>query len=661
MNNQYWGQSLSVAGGSFLLSRAILSIEEGFDRGSTTEYVPIGDFNVNSFSHNGAFENTLLLEANSPLDNLKTNTIRKRLTLTNGKAYYDSFQDEDSIFNYSTANGEWGVSGNALYANNLGVGPFAMNAEGLVFSDFVAIAKMKGASAFRGNWYLRADGSGTSNVNFTNYSIRTRGDLSTISLNRFTNGGFTTLLGVSWALSANTYYWLKAIMVRDNINLYTSTNGTGYSLVFQTQDSEVKQGTFGFQFDQQVGNLTVDSIEIYDIATPHTKDDMLRKVHALAGNFNLSTPNDLDSFLGFQGNSGGNWGLSSNGFLNLLNTGTGSSIYHYYVSGTTTGIFSGSTGFFEDFTFECSIRGTSGAIAGLFLGGPSDFYVNSLYFNRGSSILPKVEQSRGATIASTTTNMAPHLGIHNDIWYRAKIVNKSGIARWYINDTLSGYLPLNLNRYQVGVAVNKTGPSGRYVEFKDPVIKTLDLSSEDLEIDPNQTLQVSANRLLPDGFDYKYAGTTLSVILVGSSQGTGVIGLSDYVNRSEANYDNSRLYKLASISGEDSFSLAFATSTRTKKQVDRASYNFEIDTSLDSTDDANIRANAYIRESTLSIEQNEVSLVARPSIEKFDQINFVDNVLGISNKYLIMNQSKQYRASDGSFNQRLTLSLYEGN
>src|SRR3990167_5306916 len=148
LNTQYWGPTIFQVGGTYLNSKAILSIEEGYAIGVSTEYVKVGDFEIDNFSNTGALRQTLELSASEPLKRLNSNNSYFSRNFSNHYKNFDDFQDSNK-FNeqWGSDVGTWGISSGfaQIVTNNSGDDWLALNDRADI-SDVRVIAKGQIAS-----------------------------------------------------------------------------------------------------------------------------------------------------------------------------------------------------------------------------------------------------------------------------------------------------------------------------------------------------------------------------------------------------------------------------------------------------------------------------------------------------------------------------------
>ena len=158
MNNNYAGATTRIGGATYLDTRAILHVEEGFQgvksdgSGVSTEYINVGDFEISDFNHGGAFRQSLQLNAHSlsKRPNYVNSAFGRRYK--SAYSYYDDFNDANLFEqNYGTnsANaGTYGITNSTLQGLSCLVGGFILTTK--EFENYRIIGKFKATSGASG-------------------------------------------------------------------------------------------------------------------------------------------------------------------------------------------------------------------------------------------------------------------------------------------------------------------------------------------------------------------------------------------------------------------------------------------------------------------------------------------------------------------------------
>src|SRR5690606_31440995 len=97
MNNQYWGSTIEQLGGTYLNTKAIVSVEEGYNIGGSLHLVDLGDYEVEGFDNQGLFNQELVLELHSPIERLKYNNSFFKREFRSGPFYYTNFNSQNEF------------------------------------------------------------------------------------------------------------------------------------------------------------------------------------------------------------------------------------------------------------------------------------------------------------------------------------------------------------------------------------------------------------------------------------------------------------------------------------------------------------------------------------------------------------------------------------
>ena len=663
--NQYAGATHFIPGATVLDTKAIINIKEGYQIGATNEFVDIGEFEVTELTNKGPFNQELQVRANSLPSRLESNRPAIERSLDNHYSFFDNFINSNTLSqNWTIEEGSWGISQQTLITfnednpqsaiwntternldNMVLTAKFKMSVVGQNHETLIAFSAQKAQITDDGSFYLRALWNG-----------------STVVLDRVVDGSITLLeIGpASTGLSANTFAYLRLLKYHDQIEVQTSADGKDFTTDLSytnTTDDPQDGGYIGFHnFGGGAGGGTktfvYDNLEITEIGSQFSKEDVLRTTLGMGRVDNLNVENELDSFSLFESTAGSSWVRGTTlGFeqVDLQNTIVGNS-WHML---TTTG------GTFQDFIFECEFRGTSGNKAGIMVGSTQNFYAQFNDFNLGSTG-SFVDHYRLSAARSTFTGKGNHLKFQPDTWYNFKVVKKGLNLEWYINDLLSNSIsglslinnPEGVSNL-IGLVGFRSGVSGQTTSFRKPKVSRLNVLVNDIHISANSPLSSTFDRYLPEGFATNWRTDTLDLFTIGASRGQH--GVTQYTSASNQFTSNTQGDRFVEVNSTKFSSRVENDNLRVTRQIDSTRVSYINDQNLQSSGDGLGSARTNIKLKNKAIEDVSLSLNSRVNLETYDKVNLVDINLGISKQLTVYSQKREFDTQRGSFRQSLQL------
>jgi hypothetical protein len=646
INNLYWGATITELGGSYLNTKAIISVEEGYQVGASIHYVTLGDYEVASFNNQGLFRQQIQLELESQQERLKSNSSYVPRTFKSGVGYFDDFVDENKFsYDWSILSGEWGITNGTLISSH----------EGLVtdnFIDFIGSKPLKNFRIITKGLHTNNDLAGfehryslLDNDNFTR-SILYNGQMI---LSRDINGGTTTLSSVTFGSTtlADNNYWLMTTVNNRKIIISGATDGKTFTKFIDYTDNASQEGVFGLGVYSLRGNtFKFDSFEVQEIDNKYTRGDILTATNAMGGIFDTRIQSEYIGRSGlFEPTLGSSWVFGSSSDIYLVNTATGNSWHTYTMSGSSL----------TDFVAEIEIKGSSGNIAGIFVGNTNNFYGNYFQFNYSTNNF--VEHY--SPLRNTYTNYGLPVVLFPDQFYKLKMIKNNQQISWYVNDqwvnSLYGTSFNNPLAVDVGLMSHRNVSAGSTTVFKNFLISKLDELVEDIVFDSNQALSTIRSRYLPDGYASIWSGDHVEIFEAGASRGSVNLNANSNMINSDESIDNNTGSQLVIVRGQDNIARIQNANQRVMGRISDTNIAMFSEQDIQSKGDAISLANSQNFISNKNVQNFQITVQPRVQLEQFDTINYVDTTLGISRAMNVYNQVKMYNAVKGEFRQILTL------
>jgi len=660
--NQYHGATRSILGASYLDTKAILNIQEGYQIGATTEYVDLGNFEVENFANTGVFSQKLKLNAHNPVRRLDYNNTIVARSFENHHVWYDDFSDSDTLQrNYQQFDSGWEISsGNLKYdmtdtPNDRDNIAYVGNQ---TFDDFRIIVKIR-CNTFDTDYDSRIsilfNTQDFTRLNKNGYGFELMGEnVNLLRAIKFTDDAAALLDSTAFNPADDTWYWLMVIKRGNRIMCYSSTDGQSYTSRYDITDNTYSGGGIGLycRSGDSSTEFLIDFIDIVEIGNQYSTKDIIKHSLAMGGVFDTWIQPELNGVSGFEASAGSCWVVgNTNGYqqVDLYNT-QGGSLYHTYTSAGNT---------FNNFIFECEVKGLSGNWLGLMTGSTATFYTNYYKFiGTASDVRNNIDNiiSGGRNVYA---KRGLYLNLQSSQWYKIKLIKTNLFLAWYVNDVLSNSiygtsLPESDGEdNNVGIVGWEGGVTIYRSSFRNAKISKLDDLVDDVQINPNTPLSSVFSRYLPNGYAVNWSGSTVEIFEVGASKGE--FGVCQYIQDSSEDISNIVGDKNVLARGENSIGLASNTNDRVVGQLDSTRVKFIQDPNIQSNTDGENIANADIVATNRNIQPYSCSITPRVDMEQYDTVNLVDAGLGISKKMLVQGFNKSYSAGDGSFRQTLQL------
>lgn len=683
MINQYFGATQKQLGATYLNSRAILNVQEGYLLPGGIEYTDIGEFEISDFSQGGGYRQSLSIDAHA---------ISKRPIYMDSyftKQFNSSYFYRDDFTSQTTFDQNWNAgpaNNTASYGiTNLGSAEdpeyvlqgvsitgmdFQLNSH--EFENFRATMRARftvGASASTFGILFHSN-VGLSYLYIYNFSA------NRVRLFRRGSFGATTLQSTNITVNNNTYY--KFILSQSNGKIrgfYTSDDvtfslGVSWNLGnFEPELNnplsdypETARGGLVGMIMQGTGSASgdVDYFEVTELETQYTKDDVINSAYDMASSYGSTIAAEWSGISFFNiGISGASWVYgTSNNVFNQQGAATGSS-WNTLITGVS----------FNNFVAEVDIRASvTNGVYGLIVGngttvsGTSSNWYTNWHVSDNNTNNPtnsnNVEHFYNGTRVVYRGN-APYWSLASSQWYRHRLVKQNSVISWFVNEQLvNSIVGLSLtdpDNVFLGLASWKGNPTGSTVEFRGFRVSELDDLVENITQEVDTPVQSIIDRILPDGYAIANRLNRFDIFQLGDSRGSHDIGLSDYIIRSDQTLSNIVGDKYTITKFGDPIGVVENQNSRVRRQVDSnrmALVRDEVEQTLSTAKKISLTDMAYTNK---NIQPISIEVVNRPIMEQYDRVSLVEPYIGVSDSLLVFNISKEYNASSGSF--RITLQL----
>ena len=655
LNNLYLGATQTELGASYLDTKTLVNINEGFQIGSTIEYINVGQYEIDSFNNNGPFSQNTRIEASNRLNRLKHNIPTFSRELVSGAIFRDDFNDINTIDrNYTSIGQQSGGVTSGVYRLATGTSGLDIKILNKVpgIRDTRVIMKATVTNTpgtdTRVGLYLRTLGQ----------SIGYRVEVGGGQLNLIRQADAAVLDNTAQGISSGLPFWLMAIVKGNKLYGYFSTDGLNYTAKVSATDDTRFLGDVGFRINNLTGShiFDIDYFDLVEIEDQVSIEDTLRTVSAMGDVQDINITDKFNDISDFESNAGASWIIGiTNGVQQIDGfNGGGASLWSIITSAGNS---------FNDFILKYEFTGSSGAVFGSLVGSTNNWYGNYHQLDNPTNN-NTIENILTGISRFSYQNRGEYFNPLSDRWYKGKIVKRGLGIYWYVNDNLvNAIYGTSLSNALTGVSNNigfflrKEGGPDK-VSFRNIRISSLDLPVDTILINQNNTLDSMFTRYLPEGFAAINGSTTVDIFEIGASRGShGVTNTILSTNE-----------EISNIAGEDNIivsgevlSLQVTSNDRVSRQIDSNRTTSLYEPSVDDVNNAQKRAAVAFSNSNRNINSVGLQLPTRPTIETFDTINYNNDLLGISKQFIIYSQSKSFNSVDGSIRQTFKLGTQNGN
>ena len=665
-NLLYGGNTQILIGSTYISTHAYARIQEGYDTGATTEYVDKGEYNLDSFSYGGAFNQALNLTLNSPIKQMGYNNLGLARTFKTSAYFFDDFGDSYAINrNYITnQSGIWSVSNGQLIATvTSGANNEIIYTGNQSLSDIVLTMKFKVAdlgTANNATAFILARLTDTSSANLSGYQLNARGGaVDQLQLYRVDSNVATLLDSVSYTptFASDTFYWIRFILKGNELKGYLSADGLDFSQYqVSVVDNTYPKGSVGMRTGIFAPTVyTFERFSLAEIGGVELNSELLTHAVKLSNIKGVTMQEDLTDFTGF---------IEYNGASVVSGTTNGIPQIDLYSSGNTNQyvgyIAQGAS--YSDFILEYEALGVSGAKLGMLIG---DTITNTMHFNSfvttyGGSF-DHFNEVTGLSIASggvpfVYSQSTDYINPALNKWDKFKVVKSGRQIRWYMNDLYIGdHVGVSVSidsSLDIGFIYNRNNSITSPVSIRNPRIITGNVESETVQADASSTPATLFTRYLPDGFEAKWHTDHIDVFQTGASRRTG-FGITNYIIDSIDSVNNTVPSSEAIANLGAQSTKYINTDNRAIAQKDRGAYTYLTDNSITSNEEAESRLKVLIDSENINTRPVTIQTAPKFTLETYDQVNIIDQYLGLSNIYRVDNINKSYDAGTGTWIQSL--------
>lgn len=654
----FFGSTGDVVGSSNFNSKAILSIEEGYNLGSTIEYVIKGDMTVDYAQSNGQNQQRITLGTYSKEASMKDHSNNLSLNFPSYYRLYDpfdstteflsrySFSSPGVSYDNSTSNVKmvFGSAGTSRYRE-------------LILEERADLDNLRVLVKMQRNSTTRATGTFLTVFRYinTNNYLRVRYEGGQVRYEVVDRGNIQTLASKSGvSVTANRDYYMMTMMYDHRLIHAGSTDGVNYTKHIDYSGLTEYTGTYTNRkakvgvagIGSSGGFFTIKELQVTNMGNQQSFETAQYRALSSGNQFEVDIQKELDGFGSFSASSGASWLSGSSGSITRVSSTVPN-------TGWDTFMTTGST--LNDFIFEVDMNGSSGTIAGLLFGATNNFYIT--FQNLDSGAGEGVEQVIGGSRFSRS-HFGAHLNLLDNITYNMKLVKKDIKASWFVNgveqNIIAGTSLLDrfANNVNVGVAVyNHFGGS---VTFSNARISYLDTPIDDFRIENNENFLDISDRYLPEGFERLSSSNRTKVIQRGSSQGTYNVGSNFYNPDLQTSYQE--IPDLVIMRGNQYGSFYGSSNPVSKSWFANTKTVFINDQNVLSSSQAQELAKKAMDSLNINLNQMTINMDALPTLEKHDRVLIIDDNLGVSRLYTVDGFTTSYEASNGRFVSSLNLS-----
>lgn len=679
IQKQYFGGATQLVSGATMLDvKPMLKVEEGYQVGSSTHYVHMGDFEVENMSYSGAQRESISLSAKHPEGRLSNQQMIYPVTMKNGLRFYTDFSREGDFFNnFSTS-----ASG-VTERPDQGYVRFVSPTSGTIF-DFQSKSDLPFVRAMMR--FRFSNISGNAQIRFK-HPYYVEQDLTTdvetvASLNSNTlqdkhlyAGSLSGTSSYANTFNANTWYWLritsmgakKRASAGDDIDNFSTK--IDYFMDDSKHMSPSNQGSLQMlMLATGGGNVDISAFEVIEYADAITKEDALRKVYTLGNVHDLDFQDKISGTAGLStfASAGATWEIVDDSTITFSDVAaTGDSINWAMYMGVTL----------EDFTAEFEMKGSSQINIGAICGRPDtgDSWVG--IFARASRNDYNTQFYQNYPGQYGLVNISGHGGhigaVAEEKWHKVKFVKSGLFYGLYIDGKFmngghgTSLSDTNVQNTFFGVAVNAASQAntsaGASAAFRNIRISEYgDLLDGDLVIDPVSTLDNIASRVMDPGDAVINHGVTLEFIRKGSSRGAHEVGATALQDSIESVSYNVAAKEAWTFGKYNAIGLIDNTLDRIKEDGGdvRATYRDEL--SITDTSVLKKLSTDILKDDNEDVDTFAISINNRPTMEVYDEVNFVDErSTGVSEKLYIQGYQKNFTPGTGEFKMSIDLGRYE--
>jgi len=661
--NQYTGATVERLGGTYLDSRAIVNIKEGYVLGASRHSVNLNGYKVEDMSNSGVFSERVSLSLSSPLTDLNSRAFPYSMKRSSHEYHFEQFDNTDTL------NQHWSINTNDYGVTYDITGWGLRNRLHITFTEdsdlHMSYTNNQDIPDVRVRTRFRSTVAGvTAFVDFRledgDNFYRAIYSTNSIAIKRFATIGNTVLATKATGVSilADSDYDLS-LEVKDS-KIYTAiskdlvsfTGGASLNIGNDSnngvyhESGAVRIGSHG-SGDKAIWSNT----EVLGVGEQLTSESTARIALGAGDIFNTEISNRLDDVSLFSASAGSSWTLGTSNDVYLMNNGGGTTVYHQYAASGIT---------LKDFVFEVSVSGSSGDKPGIMLKSldTTSKYVGWHQIDKGV-LTGNYTTRMSSNGASVTDNIANYIGLDGGKDYRLKMIKEGYRLNWYVNDLLAmsttgSSLMSQFEFSEVALTARADVATGTTTRFFNPKISSLDTLVDDVQIETNTTASSILNRAVPSGFASIWSGDKASIFEIGSSRGSAAI--DNYIVDSSQDTSNNRGSDYQEVYGKGTVvGLIENIDTRVSNQVDKSRIKQIIDNDMSSANQAQRLYRGDLNTVEESSDIQSISILGRPTLEKYDLVDYIDSGLGVSSRRMVASTSRVFSSADGGYINNLQL------
>jgi len=491
---------------------------------------------------------------------------------------------------------------------------------------------------------------------------------SVLMQQRAPGSSLTNYFGTSRTLTTNTFYWIRAVATANRFYGYFSSDGLDWTMLGSTFVGVTNVNNAGSGFlSHRFGTANFEYYKVFESKRLWDVKGLVEDLSYKAGIRGLNIPNIYESTM--QSVSGLTYNVNGWSFGSGASTATGRGISTANTQWTMLG-----TGVsFKDFRMDVDMTIGVSSTAGIFTGtGFTNFA--GIYFTPQPQGTIGVTLSDSASLEIVSSGLSRYTsdipaGIFNYPFvnksYKISLIKNDDKVYFLVDDILvhaeQGLTAINVDSNNMaGVMVYSRGGASMSAQYTNLRFTSLYQVVQNFEIQSNSTAMSALERLSSvNGFKYVVRGDTVTII-PDTTINTGTSLLFDLGNSHLAwdivKRERNEFVTSLSKTGEQPLKYTAVNPGLLARNDGFARNISENDELIKTYPDLALSAESSLREansqfSTLSYEQR-----TDIRLEKYDMINVIDRLTGISGTFVVENFNKNYNPVVGDFTQTLQLS-----
>jgi len=491
---------------------------------------------------------------------------------------------------------------------------------------------------------------------------------SVLMQQRAPGSSLTNYFGTSRTLTTNTFYWLRAVATGNRFYGYFSSDGQNWDMLGSTFVGITNVNNAGSGFlSHRFGTANFEYFKVFESKKLWDVKSLVEDLSYKSGVIGLNIPNvyesTMQSVTGLTYNVNG-WSFGS-GPSTLSGRGTSTANTQWTMLGTGVS--------FKDFRMDVNLTLGASSTAGIFTGtGFTNFA--GIYFTAKDQATLGVTLSDSASLEVVTSGLTRSTvdipaGLFNYPFvnksYKLSLIKNDDRVYFLVDDVLvhaeQGLSTVNIDAENMaGMMIFSRGGVSMSAQYTNLRFTSLYQVVQNFEIQANSTAMSALERLSSlNGFNYTVRGDTVTIIPDASvSAGTSLLfnlGQShlawDIVKRERDEFTTD-----LTKTGSNDLQYRAVDMDLIARNDGLLRSRADNDDLLETYPDLALSTESGLRDlnsnfSTFSYEQR-VDI----RLERYDKINVIDRLSGVSGTFVIDNFNKNYNPVVGDFTQTLQLS-----